>query len=65
MLSSSSATAHSTIDLRVSTGVWALSQLTAATLCWAEGQAEWLPLQDIPELEDVLRQPALAPGSAS
>ncbi len=42
-----------------------MSQLTAATLCWAEGQAEWLPLPDIPELQDVLQQPAQSPGSTS
>ena len=47
-------------------GVWAASQLTAATLCWAEGQAEWLPLQSIAELHEVLQRPVKAqtPGMA-
>lgn len=43
-------------------GVWAVSQLTAATLCWAEGQAEWLHLSNLPELQDVLQQPAQSPA---
>ena len=40
-------------NIHCSTGVWAVSQLNAETLCWAEGLAEWLPVQQIAELEDV------------
>ncbi|KAL3133307.1 hypothetical protein ABBQ38_007186 [Trebouxia sp. C0009 RCD-2024] len=35
----------------------AAGQLRVDALCWAEGQAEWLPLQDIPDLQAVLQPP--------
>ena len=29
-------------------------------MCWAEGEPEWRPLQQVPDLKDVLRLPVAA-----
>ncbi len=46
-------------------GLFQTGYLTAGSMCWAEGEPEWRPLQHIPDLQDVLGLPVAAQPAAN
>ena len=41
------------------------NSITDASLCWAEGEPEWLPLQNIPQLQEAVQHGPVAAQTAS